>query len=234
MKAPLYSVSNHQHTGTWHGTPQPRHAQNTYSTTVLGLDNINLSDYEPYTALAGASVCTGIGPLMDHDAFGSFRNSATILGDWSRDNISNSILDSHQLMGSQLYPSPEQASSAPVNNLSSLKTLKPGPENKHLSGPSLNDSPVTPFTWPQQEVRSISVPDILQKPGCKCTWPGCKALLSRPSDLNRHLNTKHRRRRYHCQVRNCGNNRDRGFSRKDKMRSHMQTQHADLLSQDGL
>jgi hypothetical protein len=35
-------------------------------------------------------------------------------------------------------------------------------------------------------------------------------------------------------VRNCGNNRDRGFSRKDKMRSHMQTQHADLLSQDGL
>ncbi|KAE9370826.1 hypothetical protein N431DRAFT_559898 [Stipitochalara longipes BDJ] len=66
-------------------------------------------------------------------------------------------------------------------------------------------------------------PEKPHRPRSKCAY--CSITLSRPSDLDRHMNTIHRHRRPRCSVPGCTNNRGKGFSRFDKYREHMRTQH---------
>ena len=113
------------------------------------------------------------------------------------------------------------ASQSPVQGTS-------GKESRKLPVSNDNDSPafnceITGTARHFQQPGSKS-----QQPGSKpfrCRQEGCNSAFKRDSDLARHIQDQHEPSTLHCLAHGCPRQRNRGFSRWDKIKHHQRTRH---------
>ena len=67
-----------------------------------------------------------------------------------------------------------------------------------------------------------------------CLEANCDRTFSRPSDLDRHLKSRHYLPTFNCPVDDCDRKGGKGFSRKDKLRDHLRQKHRNINDEDSI
>ena len=87
-----------------------------------------------------------------------------------------------------------------------------------LNQPSMINSPSLPAVSHDRITRQRSSRYV-------CLEANCDRTFSRPSDLDRHLKSRHYLPTFNCPVDDCDRKGRRGFPRKDKLRDHLRQKH---------
>ena len=98
---------------------------------------------------------------------------------------------------------------------------------RHLERIALYALPVVSHDRP-----AVSHDGIQRNSRYVCLEANCGHTFSRPSDLNRHMKSRHCLPTFNCPVDGCVRKGGRGFHRKDKLRHHLRQKHRRIDEED--
>jgi Zinc finger, C2H2 type len=234
VQVPLFTVHHCQAPSSWHGASS---ILDPYGEGAL--DSMIPGSYQPETGLSFSSNVAGMNAALDQ-RFLSFSDPASTYGDWTYNDIDHdygSLWGVHGRITGQIYPPVGLASLAssddPFGNtitepqdLEADSVLGEASPTSSLSASEVRSTDCGPSRQNPSSRPAPGSPEKSRKawkPHSKCAR--CDITFSRPSDLDRHMDAIHHRRRPQCSVPGCTNNKGEGFSRPDKFREHMRKQH---------